>query len=111
MMRRHAELLVQHMGEEKGCKEFRKHVTWYLKGFAAGGDLRHALALIDTLADLDRLLDELDPHEAFPTSELGSPRGRQGGPRRNVVLPEGWLDDCDGTEGVEAEDLLAASGG
>jgi nifR3 family TIM-barrel protein len=30
MMRRHAELLCQHMGEERGCKEFRKHVTWYL---------------------------------------------------------------------------------
>ena len=26
MMRRHAELLVQHLGEERGCKEFRKHV-------------------------------------------------------------------------------------
>ena len=38
MMRRHAELLCQHMGEERGCKEFRKHVSWYLKGFAAGGD-------------------------------------------------------------------------
>src|SRR3546814_515953 len=32
MMRRHAELLSRHMGEERGCKEFRKHVSWYLKG-------------------------------------------------------------------------------
>src|SRR6476619_5834736 len=39
MMRRHAELLSEHMGEERGCKEFRKHVAWYLKGFAAGGEL------------------------------------------------------------------------
>src|SRR6476619_3002496 len=39
MMRRHAELLCLHMGEERGCKEFRKHVAWYLKGFAAGGEL------------------------------------------------------------------------
>ena len=43
MMRRHAELLCQHMGEERGCKEFRKHVSWYLKGFAAGGELRRNL--------------------------------------------------------------------
>ena len=50
MMRRHAELLVQHLGEERGCKEFRKHVSWYLKGFAAGGELRRSLALISTLA-------------------------------------------------------------
>ena len=42
MMRRHAELLCHHMGEERGCKEFRKHVSWYLKGFPAGGDLRRA---------------------------------------------------------------------
>ncbi len=39
MMLRHAELLSEHLGEERGCKEFRKHVSWYLKGFAAGGTL------------------------------------------------------------------------
>ena len=49
-MRRHAELLSEHMGEERGCKEFRKHVSWYLKGFRAGGTLRHSLALVDSLA-------------------------------------------------------------
>ncbi len=96
MMRRHAELLAQHMGEERGCKEFRKHVSWYLKGFRAGGELRHNLALVDSLAALDRLLAELDPAEPFPVGELGTPRGRQGSPRR-VVLPQGWLDDTDGS--------------
>ena len=110
MMRRHAELLVLHMGEERGCKEFRKHVSWYLKGFRAGGELRRALALVETLAGLDRLLDELDPSEPFPVVELGSPRGRQGSPRR-VVLPEGWLDSCDGTEYLAAEELESGSGG
>src|SRR5215213_2907470 len=96
VMRRHAELLVHHQGEERGCKEFRKHVSWYLKGFAAGGDLRHALALVSTLDELDALLAELDPAEPFPESILGAPRGRQGSPRKRVVLPEGWLDDTDG---------------
>ena len=88
MMRRHAELLCQHMGEEQGCKEFRKHVAWYLKGFAAGGELRRNLALVASLAALDELLDRLDPTEPFPVAELGTPRGRQGSPRR-VVLPAG----------------------
>jgi nifR3 family TIM-barrel protein len=98
MMRRHAELLVQHMGEElRGCKEFRKHVSWYLKGFSAGGELRHSLALVCSLAELDELLDRLDPDEPFPVAELGTPRGRQGSPR-HVVLPQGWLDDTDGTD-------------
>jgi nifR3 family TIM-barrel protein len=107
MMRRHAELLCQHMGEERGCKEFRKHVTWYLKGFSAGGAMRRDLGLVKTLADLDVLLADLDPAEPFPASELGAPRGRQGSPRDKVVLPEGWLDDTDGTGCVITEDTVS----
>jgi nifR3 family TIM-barrel protein len=111
MMHRHAELLARHMGEERGCKEFRKHVSWYLKGFGAGGDLRHALALVSTLAELDVLLDQLDPTEPFPTSILGAPRGRQGSPRKSVVLPQGWLDDTDGRGAVLREDADETTGG
>lgn len=111
MMRRHAELLAQHMGEERGCKEFRKHVSWYLKGFRAGGEIRRNLGLVDSLAALDRLLDELDPTEPFPVSELGAPRGRQGSPRKRVALPEGWLEDSDGAGCALADDLDAGSGG
>jgi nifR3 family TIM-barrel protein len=111
MMRRHAELLSEHMGEERGCKEFRKHVSWYLKGFRAGGSLRHSLALVDSLAALDALLDELDPNEPFPVSELGAPRGRQGSPRRKVVLPEGWLDDQDGADYLLREATAEVTGG
>lgn len=111
MMRRHAELLSEHMGEERGCKEFRKHVTWYLKGFRAGGELRRSLGLVDSLASLDRLLAELDPDEPFPVGELGSPRGRQGAPRSRVVLPEGWLDDADGSDCVLREDANETTGG
>jgi nifR3 family TIM-barrel protein len=111
MMRRHAELLCQHMGEERGCKEFRKHVSWYLKGFAAGGEMRRSLGLVDTLASLDRLLADLDPDERFPVAELGTPRGRQGSPRDRVVLPEGWLDDTDGTGSHVQEDANETTGG
>lgn len=111
MMRRHAELLSQHMGEERGCKEFRKHVTWYLKGFPAGGDLRHRLALVDSLASLDELLADLDDTAPFPAHELGTPRGRQGAPRKRVVLPEGWLDDTDGRGSYLHEDVDETTGG
>ncbi|TYL51821.1 tRNA dihydrouridine synthase DusB [Nocardioides sp. BGMRC 2183] len=111
MMRRHAELLSEHMGEERGCKEFRKHVTWYLKGFRAGGELRRSLGLVDSLADLDRMLADLDPDEPFPVSELGAPRGRQGSPRSRVVLPEGWLNDTDGTSVHLTEDVDETTGG
>ena len=69
--------------------------SWYLKGFRAGGELRHSLALVDSLAALDALLAALDPDEPFPVAELGSPAGRQGSPRARVVFPEGWLDGRD----------------
>jgi hypothetical protein len=111
MMRRHAELLSEHKGEERGCKEFRKHVTWYLKGFRAGGELRHQLALVDSLASLDALLEGLDGDEPFPERELGTPRGRQGAPRSKVVLPEGWLDDTDGRGSHLREDADETTGG
>jgi nifR3 family TIM-barrel protein len=110
MMRRHAELLADLMGEDKGCREFRKHVSWYLKGFPVGGDLRRDLALAQSLSGLDRLLAALDPSAPFPVGELGSPRGRQGSPRR-VVLPQGWLEDVDGAGCAAPEDLQSGSGG
>jgi nifR3 family TIM-barrel protein len=111
MMRRHAELLSEHLGEARGCTEFRKHVSWYLKGFSAGGRLRHSLALVDSLAALDGLLAGLDPSEPFPVAELGSPRGRQGSPRSRVVLPEGWLDDTDGLDSRVREEAVEVTGG
>lgn len=110
MMRRHAELLAHYLGEERGCREFRKHVAWYLKGFRAGGELRRGLGLVNSLANLDRLLSELDAAEPFPVSELGAPRGRQGSPRQ-VVLPEGWLADTDGAGCSAPEDVQSGSGG
>jgi nifR3 family TIM-barrel protein len=109
MMQRHAELLCELMGEERGCKEFRKHVAWYLKGFPAGGDLRRGLALVTGLEDLGRLLASLDHGAPYPRHELGTPRGRQGSPRR-VALPEGWLEDR-ATPAPAREDVSSGSGG
>jgi nifR3 family TIM-barrel protein len=109
MMRRHAQLLVDYLGEERGCKEFRKHVAWYLKGFSVGGEVRRQLGLVDRLATLDALLATLDPAEPFPLDELGEPRGRQGNPRR-VALPDGWLAERDSLAGW-TRDEVSVSGG
>ena len=109
MMRRHAELLARYMGEERGCKEFRKHIAWYLKGFAAGGELRQSLGRVDSLNSLETLLARLDPAEPYPTAELGTPRGRQGSPRR-VALPDRWLDDRDDLR-IDTGAELGISGG
>jgi len=65
---------------------------------------------VTSLTSLDDLLERLDPTEPFPVTELGAPRGRQGSPRR-VVLPQGWLDDMDGTDCAVREDTTELSGG
>ena len=90
-LRRHAELLCAQMGPDKGIRDVRKHVAWYLKGFPVGSETRRRLGLVGSLDELDELLATLDPEHPFP-DEADGPRGRQGSPRR-VVLPERWLDD------------------
>jgi nifR3 family TIM-barrel protein len=93
IVRRHGRLLAAHFGEDKGMRDIRKHIAWYLHGFPAGSELRRALALVKTLNELDCLLDRLDGTVAFPDAATGA-RGRQGSPAR-VALPEGWLTDPD----------------
>jgi nifR3 family TIM-barrel protein len=90
-LRRHAELMCQHLGEFKGCRDLRKHIAWYLRGFPVGGELRQALALVGSLGELDELLARLPAGEPYPADADG-PRGRQGSPAK-VLLPQGWLDD------------------
>jgi len=104
MIRRHGELLAVLMGEDRGLRDLRKHMAWYLKGFVVGQPVRAALGMVASLAELDGLLARLDD-QPFPLAEVGRPRGRQGSPRR-VVLPAGWLDDEDGRalDLAEAED-------
>ncbi|MBA3523668.1 MAG: tRNA-dihydrouridine synthase, partial [Geodermatophilaceae bacterium] len=92
-MLRHAALLQEHMGPERGIRDFRKHVAWYLKGFAVGGTTRAALASVDSLEVLRSLLDTLSD-EPYPSAVLGAPRGRTTS-ARPVALPEGWLADPD----------------
>jgi nifR3 family TIM-barrel protein len=110
VMRRHAELLGDHLGEEQGCVEFRKHVAWYLKGFAAGSVVRERLGTVSSYAALDELLSLLDPSEPYPVDQLGTPRGRQGTPRK-VVLPDGWLHSRELTAPLAAGAEDATSGG
>jgi nifR3 family TIM-barrel protein len=108
-MRRHAELLTEWIGEQRGVIDFRKHVAWYLKGFAVGSELRAALAQASSLAELSERLDRLDVDQPFPAAVIGQPRGRTSG-ARTVALPAGWLASGD-SRTVPAEAELAHSGG
>ncbi len=110
VMRRHAQLLGEWIGDEtRGVIDFRKHVAWYLKGFAVGSEMRKKLAITSSLAELDAQLGELDLDQPWPVGADG-PRGRTSGNNR-VVLPDGWLKDPYDCAGVGAEAELDTSGG
>lgn len=102
---RHAELLVEFFeSEERGCRDIRKHVAWYFKGYPVGGDIRARLATVSSLAEIDELLAELDLNAPYPGAAAEGQRGRAGTPKR-TALPEGWLDSRD--LGAEASHTLA----
>ena len=90
--RRHAVLLVDFFGgdELRACRDIRKHVAWYFKGYAVGGDLRAKLAMVETLQPLDDLLGTLPMEQDYPGEAAEGPRGRAGSPKR-TALPDGWL--------------------
>ena len=50
-LRRHAAYLVEFYDgdEERACRDIRKHIAWYLKGFPAGSTRAQPLALVDSL--------------------------------------------------------------
>ncbi|MGH3492917.1 MAG: tRNA dihydrouridine synthase DusB, partial [Sciscionella sp.] len=111
IMRRHAELLVEHYrqvrepaeAEFRGVRDLRKHMSWYLHGFPAGSQIRRGLGTASSLDELDRLLDGLENLDARSVDSEG-PRGRQGSPGK-VVLPQGWLADPEDDQRPDVEDM------
>ena len=91
MLRRHAQLLTNDYGEVKGCRDIRKHMAWYLKGFTVRQHIRQALGTVSTLAELDELLSQIDTNQEFNVEVGAGPRGRTSG-GRPPSLPDRWLE-------------------
>lgn len=112
--RRHALLLIEFFESEMhACRDIRKHVAWYFKGYPVGGEFRAALAQVESIDHMDQILGTLDRDAAYPGAEAEGPRGRLGG-AKVCALPENWLSsrNLDGTQGkmlLEAE--IGVSGG
>ena len=91
--RRHAELLVDFFDgdENHACRDIRKHVAWYFKGYPVGGALRAQLATVESLQQIDDYLAQLEEDVEYPAEGVEGPRGRQGTPKK-TALPEHWLE-------------------
>ena len=105
---RHAELMVEYFqSEERGCRDLRKHMAWYLKGFRVPSELRRSFGMISSLSELGDLLQQVND-QPYPAAIGVLPRGRTSH-GRPVTLPAGWLDDPDEFAHIDLED--AFSGG
>mgnify|MGYP002409003062 FL=1 len=53
----HAKLLLSYLSPRSAMLEMRKHLAWYLKGIPQARVFRQELNSIETLADLERIID------------------------------------------------------
>jgi len=110
VMLEHARLLVAWLGEAGAMRAFRKHSSWYTKGFRGGAPLRERLMHVTSLPELEAVLATADRSQPFPPEAMRVPRGKTAGTQK-VALPEGYLDDLEDATppGILAE--AADSGG
>ncbi len=109
-MRTHVRLLVDDIGDEnKGVRDFRKHVGWYLTGYPVGGAARREMALTSTLDELDAKLFALDRTQLPAADAARAKRGHTNGPRP-VALPHGWLENAESVAVPEGGELLVSGG-
>ncbi len=90
----HLRRLQDLFGEEMGVRQFRKWVGWYTKGFQNSAAIRGHLQRLSSVAELERVMDELNADEPFPLRALRAQRAK-GNKTQRVKLPEGYLDNPD----------------
>jgi nifR3 family TIM-barrel protein len=93
IMLRHARMMADWFGERLGIVSFRRHASWYTKGFRMTSELRAGVMRIESVAELERLFETADRSQPFPPSAMRVVRGKTTGVQKRVVLPAGYLDD------------------
>ena len=106
----HATRLADWLEERPALKMFRRHASWYTKGFPKSAALRQRLVRIETLQDLRDALADVDGDMPFPPSAMRVPRGKSSG-TQEVCLPEGWLEDPDDPTPPGADAEILTTGG
>ena len=110
VMLRHARALSDWFGEAPAMRAFRRHTTWYTKGFRGSATMRQSFMKVRSIDDLLQLSTALDPTLPFPPEAMRVPRGKSSGTQQ-VSLPAGYLDHRDDATPPEEDDAAAMSGG
>ncbi len=59
MMLRHARMQVECKGDYTGIREMRKHISWYTTGLPGSAKLRGRINSVESLAEMEELLQEM----------------------------------------------------
>lgn len=109
VLRAHARLLIEAKGEERACRELRKHAGWYVADLRDAGRGAPVVPELGSRRELERWLEQVAGCEVVLSDARPVPRGPTRGPQR-TALPEGWLDHPgDATPPVDAD--RGAAGG
>jgi tRNA-dihydrouridine synthase len=110
VMVEHAAALAELFGSDRGVHDFRKHTGWYLTGYPVGSEMRRSFANASSVAELQSLVDRLDPDTVPVDGAARLARGHTNGPRR-PVLPDRYLEDLDDATPPDAAADALVSGG
>lgn len=59
MIEKHLEMLIKEKGEYTAIREMRKHIAWYIKGFANAAEIRKRVNEIDELDELKNMIQNI----------------------------------------------------
>ncbi len=106
----HARHLCDWFGEGAAMRAFRRHTTWYTKGFRGSAQMRQQFMRVNTYEELVALANALPKDVRFPPEAMRVPRGKSSG-TQSVSLPEGFLDDLDDATPPDEGSMGELSGG
>src|SRR5262249_36893413 len=93
LMFEHARMLADWFGERVAMHNFRKHASWYTKGFRIPSETRVQLMRVETVAELIETFKDVDRGQEFPPAAMRMTRGKATGVQKKVALPVGYLAD------------------
>jgi nifR3 family TIM-barrel protein len=106
----HARKLSDWFGERMAMHSFRRHASWYTKGFRMTSEQRSGLMRVETLSDLYELFEAVDRSQPFPPSAMRVVRGKATGTQK-VALPLGYLNNLNDDVPLAGSDEDPGDGG
>jgi nifR3 family TIM-barrel protein len=111
IMFRHAQMMADWFGERLGLVSFRRHASWYTKGFRMTSELRAGLVRVESMEQLRHLFENAERDQPFPPSAMRVIRGKTSGMQKKVSLPLGYLDDLQDATPPDGGDEDIGDGG